>query len=89
MIFRADRITEMDISDGQLFADLQVSLTEIILIHLLRNQDLRESYDGRFVGNQQISDSIISIMEDRFSDEDIVGFLENGYPRQVDLRGLL
>lgn len=73
------------ISDGELFADLQVSLTEIFLIELIDDDTITRNYNDRLNGNVQIRDAIKGIMKDRFSSDDIERFLESGFPRQVDL----
>lgn len=71
------------IKNSELFADLQETLTEIFLIELLG--DLSPEIQDRLKGNHQIKEVIKNIMRDRFSYNDIINFLENGYPRQVDL----
>ena len=77
---RADKITT-----GELFADLQVSLTELFLIEMLGDGDLAGEFEERKRGNREIKGGITAIMKDRFSSEDIAGFLRNGFPRRVDM----
>ena len=71
------------ISDGELFADLQVTLTEIFLIQLFDDKQgvKLKDYQSRLNSNCTTRDSIKSIMKDRFGENDIKDFLENGYPR--------
>lgn len=71
-----------EIPTSELFADLQVSLTEIFLIEQF---GLNDEYQDRLIGNKKVLASIQSIMEDRFWKDEIIGFLENGFPRKVDL----
>lgn len=77
------------ISTGELFADLQVSLTELFLIEMLGDGELVGEFDERRRGNQEIVEGITAVMKDRFSPEEIAVFLRNGFPRQVDLSAVL
>jgi len=74
-----------NIPNGELFADLQISLTEIVLAELIRDEHKRESFQKRATLNGQIVDEIKRIMQARFSDVDLIEFLEVGFPRQVNL----
>lgn len=74
-----------EITTGELFADLQVSLTELFLIEMLGDDELAGAFGERLRGNIEIKDGITAIMKDRFSSEDIAGFLRNGFPRRVDM----
>ena len=71
-----------NIPTAELFADLQVSLTEIVLIELL---DDAGNYSSRLNANCNIRDIIKGILKERFSESDIIGFLEHGYPCLVDV----
>lgn len=73
-----------NIPTSALFADLQVTLTEIQLIEMLP-EDKREKHESRLNGNYQIRDSILAIMQDRFSPDDIDKFLKDGYEREVSI----
>lgn len=73
------------ISDGELFADLQQSAVDIALINLLDSSEARKFYNQRLIQNQKICDTIGRIIHGRFSQDQIIEFLEDGYPRQVDL----
>ena len=70
------------VSDGELFKDFQETLAEISLIELLPNW---REYQGRLEVNRQILETIKDEIRRRFSTQDIVYFLNNGYPRQVNL----
>uniref|UniRef100_A0A6M3J190 Uncharacterized protein n=2 Tax=viral metagenome TaxID=1070528 RepID=A0A6M3J190_9ZZZZ len=72
-------------SNGELFTDLQVTLTEIVLVKMIRSAELKDKYNDRLIGNKRILDAIKKIIADRFSDDDIQKFLEAGFPRQVNL----
>lgn len=76
---------ENDIATGELFADLQVTLTEIVLIELLEETSSIDNYVDRLNGNVQIRDTIKGIMRRRFAHTDIARFLDHGFPRQVNL----
>lgn len=71
----------MDIPTAELFADLQVSLTEIVLIKLLEEQTL--DMQERLEENRMIAKIIHGILRERFTDEQIRNFLEYGYPRRI------
>lgn len=71
----------MDISTAELFADLQVSFTEIVLVELLGSQTSNEQI--RLEGNKEIVKAIKTILRERFTDEQIRNFLEYGYPRRI------
>jgi len=75
-----------EISNGELFADLQVSFTENVLVKLLKDLQLKKDFEDRLEGNLEILGVIRKIMEERFSDEDIVNFLHKGFPRRISFR---
>lgn len=77
-----------EITTGELFADLQVSLTEMFLIEMLGDGELVGEFEERRRGNLEIVEGITAVMKERFSQEEIAGFLRNGFPRRVDLRAL-
>ena len=63
---------------GQIFADLQVSLTEIFLEELLD-----EPIDPhRLAGNKSIVAVIQAHFKNKYTRDDIEAFLNNGYPRR-------
>jgi len=75
-----------NVSDGELFADLQVTMTEIVLVELLENASIATTERGEV--NERILSTIKKMMKDRFSDEDIIKFLEDGFPRQINISSL-
>ena len=75
-------IDATEIPDAELFADLQVSLTEIFLIQLFDAEFLNENRN-RLNGNYQVRDAIKGIMKQRFIRDDVRSFLENGFPRRI------
>lgn len=78
-----------EIDTGELFADLQVSLTEMFLILMLEGSELADEFAERLRGNREIMDGITAVMKGRFSQEEIAGFLRNGFPRRVDLSNVI
>lgn len=74
-----------EITTGKLFADLQVSLTELFLVELLGDGELAGEFEERRRGNREIVEGITAVMKGRFSQEEIADFLRNGFPRWVDL----
>ena len=75
-----------EISNGELFADLQVSFTEVVLVDVLERMIvINDEHKERRSKNRDIINTIKSIMVDRFSPEEIDMFLEKGFPREVDL----
>lgn len=78
-----------EITNGELFADLQVSLTEMFLIQMLEGGELAGEFTERLHGNREIMDGITAVMKGRFSQEEIADFLRNGFPRRVDLSNVI
>ena len=75
-----------EIPTGELFADLQVSFTEVVLVDILERMIvLTDEHKIRRSTNQGIIGVIKGIMADRFSPEEIEDFLEKGFPREVSL----
>ena len=77
-----------EIPNGELFADLQVSFTEIVLVDILEERSqLPKGYtlQNRRSANKKIVERIKAIMKKRFSQNDIYTFLEKGFPREVNL----
>jgi len=71
-----------EIPTSELFADLQVSCVDIILMEMLPEGLSTE----RLQGEREIQKEITRRIRERFSDSDIQEFLENGYPRKVVLK---
>jgi hypothetical protein len=69
------------IPDGKLFADLQMSLTDIALMEMLTNN----LFEQRLNREKNIASTIRAEIKQRFSEKQIVKFLNDGYPRQVNL----
>lgn len=81
-----------NIPDGELFADLQQSMTDLYLMKLLMEKHLNSdntSYNERYNQEEKIQETIRTIIADRFSKEDIIRFLEKGYPRQINLSKII
>lgn len=72
------------LSNGALFADLQTSLTEIVLLEMLDEHTEAEKF--RLEGNERIVESIMATMKERFDEEQVRSFLDYGYPRRVSQR---
>lgn len=72
---------------GELFADLQATLTDIFLIKLLSEDAAGEIAEDRRKVNDIILGRIREIMTERFSDGDVLEFLERGYPRNFRIGG--
>lgn len=80
----------MNIPTGELFRDLQISYTEVVLLNMLSERGYLTGNDRRRLqGNMEIIDNIKQIMEHRFTVEDIQQFLENGYPRATSLDSII
>ena len=73
------------IPDAELFADLQISLTDVALMKMLTN----DSYEERLRQETNIAKLIKAEMKQRFSEKQITGFLDNGYPRHVNLAKII
>jgi len=73
------------IPDAELFADLQMSLTDTALMEMLRSA----SYTDRLHKEKHIAEVIKAEIKLRFSEEQIMKFLKNGYPRQVNLAKII
>ena len=73
------------IPDTELFADLQISLTDIALMKMLTN----DSYEERLRQETNIAKLIKAEMKQRFSEKQIMGFLEDGYPRRINLAKII
>ena len=69
------------IPDAELFADLQMSLTDIVLLEMLTNDGHKE----RFCKEKKIAEVIKAEIKQRFSEKQIMEFLNSGYLRQVNL----
>ena len=80
-----------EISTGELFADLQVSYTEIVLVDILEEKsqlDKNDALQNRRAVNRKVIKGIKNIMKERFSLEDINTFMEKGFPREVKLTNI-
>ncbi len=73
------------ISTGELFSDLQQSMTNIFLMESLTNQDDIENYKDRLEKERQILVNIKKIAKNIFKELDLINYLENGYLRQHKL----
>ena len=77
-----------EIPDGELFADLQISFTEVVLIDILEERSQLSKEDFSLQNRRSTNNSIIrkikNIMKERFSLEDINKFLEKGFPRKIN-----
>ena len=69
------------IPDAELFTDLQMSLTDIVLMEMLTNDGHKE----RLCKEKNISEVIKAEIKQRFSEKQIMEFLNSGYLRQVNL----
>jgi len=72
-----------DIPDGELFADLQQSLTDIVLMELI--DELSEDLKSRLDTERKILSDIKQVVKARFTDGQLKHYLIHGYPRQVNL----
>ena len=73
-----------NITDGELFADLQQSAADIILLEMLKG--LRtEKQSNRLQQEREILEVIKTEIKDRFHVHQINDFLEYGYPRRINL----
>lgn len=70
------------LANGKLFADLQISLTEIVLLEMLDEHTEAEKF--RLEGNERIVESIMATMKERFDEDQVRSFLDYGYPRRVN-----
>ena len=74
----------------ELFADLQVSFTEVVLVDVLERMIvINDKHKERRSKNRDIINAIKSIMADRFSPEEIDTFLEKGFPREINLTKII
>lgn len=83
-----EREDTMHIPDGELFADLQATMTDIVLIEML-GYDYSGEYNTRLESSRVTRDTIVKIMQLRFSPDDIKRFLESGYPRATNLNNVI
>ena len=74
-----------EIPDGELFADLQMSLTDIALMEMLTSIFSIDSYKKRLCKEKSIAEIIKTEIKRRFSEKQIIEFLNNGYLRLVNL----
>jgi hypothetical protein len=74
------------IPTGELFADLQVSYTEVVIIDLLEKKvgTSHEQRERRDINNN-IIEAITKELDRRFTVYDLTNFLKKGFPRQVKL----
>lgn len=73
------------IPDGELFADLQMSLTDLVLMKMLTSVFSVDSHKERFRKEKNIAETIKAEIKQRFSEKQIMKFLNSGYPRQINL----
>ena len=66
------------IPTGELFRDLQVSLTKIVLCEMIGDKS-----SERYTGNKDVVEAIKKILRERYDDGDLEKFLEHGYPRAI------
>ena len=76
------------IPDAELFADLQMSLTDIVLMEMLTNIFSIDGHKERFCKEKKITEVIKAEIKQRFSEKQIMEFLDSGYPRKVYLAGI-
>lgn len=75
-----------NITDGELFADLQQSMTDIVLLeHLQESGHITAENKKRLSKEKEILHNIKKELRNRFSDQQLEVFLEKGYPRRVNL----
>ena len=74
-----------DIPDAELFTDLQMSLTDIVLMEMLTNIFSVDNYKERLCKEKNISEVIKAEIKQRFSEKQIMEFLDSGYLRRVNL----
>jgi hypothetical protein len=74
------------ISLGKLFADLQVSYTEVKICELIEFKGAYLKDDSRKIINLSIINTITAELARRLSIKELNDFLDNGYPRYVNLK---